>query len=402
MKKIALFLSLFLTTYPLLLIHAQENKKLVENNNAFAFDLYSQLKTNNTKNLFFSPFSISAALAMTYAGARTETERQMSKVLHFNLDQKNFHADFHKLLGGIEGDTANGLQLYLANSLWAQEKYNFSPAFFDLVKSNYHSELHKVNFAYTEKVRQEINTWVEQKTNSKIKDLIKTNVLDGGTTLVLVNAIYFNGKWAMEFDKKLTKEDTFHISRKEKVQTMFMHKRGDYSYYEDKEIKAIEIPYNDSIASMLVILPNEMKNLKTVEASLNSSYYEKISGSLQQKIVQLSLPKFKTTAEFELSGVLTGMGMPLAFSPKADFSGMRADSLKNLYIKNVIHKAFVDVSEEGTEAAAATAVVMGKAMVVSPSLIKTFKADHPFIFIIKDNATGSILFMGEIKNPNKE
>ena len=284
-----------------------------------------------------------------------------------------------------------------------QENYNFSPKFFEVVKAAYHSESQKVDFInpeHEEKARKEINIWVEQKTKNKIKELIKPGILNVDRRLILVNAIYFNGKWAKKFDSSLTKEDDFDVSPEKKIKAKFMHVENHYNYYKDEEIQTIEIPYKDSIASMLVILPNEMQNLKTVEASLNPAYYKTIISSLQNKSVQLSLPKFKTTAEFKLNAVLSNMGMPLSFTPNADFSGMRADSLKDLFISDALHKAFVNVSEVGTEAAAATAIVMTTCSAPAPPLL--FKVDHPFIFIIKDNATGSILFMGEIKDPTQE
>ncbi len=381
---------------------AQSVKGIADSNNAFAFDLYSHINNNGDRNLIFSPFSISSALAMTYAGARAETESQMSHTLHFTPNRDVFQTQYGDYLGAIERDTGAGLQLCVANSLWAQQNYSFSHLFCKIIDSNYKSTVHRVNFAdrtERERARKEINNWVAQKTDSKIKELISPGVLDNFTMMVIVNAIYFNGKWSSKFDKKLTCEDRFRITSAKEMKALFMHKFGKYNCYEDGRIKAVEIPYAGKTTSMIIILPDSPDSMKNIESSVNAGYFNKIVNLLQEKEVQLSLPKFKADSRFELGKPLAAMGMPDAFNEKADFSGMSAKSEKGLFISRVIHEACIDVTEEGTEAAAATAVIGKIALAPPPQNIFIFNVNHPFIFIIKDNVTQGVLFMGEVYNP---
>jgi serpin B len=390
-----LFLLLSLTST------GQDLTSTVKGNNTFAFDLYAKLKSERrSENLFFSPFSISSALAMTYAGARTETEIQMSKTLHFPLDQPMLHNSFNALIKKTE-QKKDGIQLNIANSLWAQKDYKFLNDYFSLVKNKYSTSLEYVDFIDSEereKARLKINSWVEGKTNDKIKELIKPDVLDAFSRLVLVNAIYFLGKWETEFKKEFTKLNSFFISPGKEIQVPFMKQTTDLKYFEDEKIQAVEIPYKGNTTSMVIILPRENKELERLEQTINNKKYLTILNSLSEKKVELTFPKFKTTKKFELKKTLADMGMPVAFSDDADFSGMTGQAeLKNA---NVIHKAFVEVSEEGTEAAAATAVIMTLKEMKQENNI--FKADHPFLFFIKDNETEGILFMGKIMNPNEE
>ncbi|MFH1319744.1 MAG: serpin family protein [Bacteroidota bacterium] len=392
----ALTLSAF--TYSIL---AQDINETVTGNTQFAFELFSELKTDKKdENLFFSPFSISSALAMTYGGARNRTEKQMSKTLHFNLDQKLLHSNFKKLLDGLDKQNQEGLQIDIANSLWAQKDYTFLDEFFELSKTCYGSGLKYVNFTENkerEKARLEINEWVENNTNNKIKDLIQPGILNGLTRLVLVNAIYFNGQWAYQFDKKLTKKMPFYTSVKTQIKTGFMNRKADLKYFENDNLQVIELPYTANKTSMVIFLPKDIEGINELENSFNYETYSNNINSLQTETVVLSIPKFKTMDKFGLAPTLSDMGMPIAFRGRANFSGMTGK--RDLFIAKVIHKAFIEVSEEGTEAAAATAVIMQKKAIINPVPQKVFKADHPFIFVIKDNETGSILFMGKIVNP---
>jgi len=372
---------------------------VTDSNNVFAFKLFAAI-TKSDRNLFFSPFSISSALAMTYAGARNETEKQMSKALNFSLDQPKFHLVFKSLIKGIESDNTDGLQLNIANSLWAQKDYSFSHSFLDIVKSDYNSELQKVDFiTQTEQTRKVINAWTEGKTNNKIKDLIPFGALGGGTELVLVNAIYFHGKWVKQFDEKLTRENTFNTVNGTE-QTKFMNAEDTFSYSENEYAGIIEIPYKENKVSMLIFLPKQ-NGIRDLERRFDVSFYNDAIGSLVKQDVVLSLPKFKTTSTYNLNSVLSKMGMPIAFTTAADFSGMTGKP--DLQIDKVLHKAFIDVAEDGTEAAAATVVIAIAVNALAKEPEKTvFNADHPFIYIIKDNTTGSILFMGEVQDPQKE
>jgi serpin B len=383
------------------MVRADNPRGIVEGNNKFAFRLFADLKSGNDKNLFCSPFSISTALAMVYAGARNETALQMSQVMNFQQGNQ-FHAEYKSLLDRLSNGTEGQIRLNIANGLWVQKDFRFLDTYLDIVRSDYGSELKNVDFTNVgerEKTRKEINAWVERKTNDKIKDLLGQNDLEGLTRLVLVNAIYFYSEWANPFEKALTAPQDFFLLDQGRVKTPFMNGHGRYRYYEDSDIKALEIPYRDDKASMVIFLPNKTGGIVEFERSFNYKYYLEIIDSLQFKNVRLSLPKFQTTYKIDLENILSQMGMPLAFSSGgADFSGMTGK--RDLCISKVIHQAFINVAEKGTEAAAATAVIM-KMTAIGPSPdTKIFIADHPFIFIIKDNTTGSILFMGRIMKPD--
>jgi serpin B len=383
------------------MIYANNPQGIVDGNNKFAFNLYHQVHGSTIgNNLFYSPFSISTALAMVYAGARTETALQISQTMDFPQSEK-FHSDYKLLLNGLNEGTEGKIKLNIANGLWAQKDYKFLDSYFDLVKSNYRSELKNVDFADNterEKTRKDINAWVEQKTNDKIKDLLSQSDLTSMTRLVLVNAIYFYGDWAEPFEKQATHPKDFTLLDGTKNNVPFMNQQGRFNYYEDSNIQALEIPYKDNKASMVIFLPIKNKRMAEFEKSFDYKYYQDIIAALQSNEVRLSLPKFQTTCKFNLGVILSQMGMPLAFSPNADFSGMTGR--RDLCISEVIHQAFLNVDEKGTEAAAATAVVMKMTAIRMPNEPKIFNADHPFVFIIKDNTTGSILFMGKIMNPS--
>ncbi len=384
---------------------AGDIKAVVGGNSKFAFELYGKLagdkKVKETGgNLFFSPYSISTALGMTWAGARGQTEKQMAKTMHFTLAQERQHNAFGKLekqlnKGGKEG----GYQLSVANALWGQEGYDFLAEFLELTRKSYGAGLREVDFAKeTEKARKKINSWVEKKTKDKIKDLIKPGILDALTRLVLTNAIYFKGDWETQFDKKNTKDSDFNISADKKTQIEMMYMKGDFKYWGDEDLQVIELPYKGGHLSMVVVLPKEAGGLAAVEKELT---VEKLNGwlkDLRKREVSVYFPKFKMTSQFELSEYLKILGMPDAFSGAADFSGMTGG--RDLFISNVIHKAFVAVDEKGTEAAAATAVTMKLTSVGPPPVV--FRADRPFVFLIRDNRSGSLLFMGRVVNPAKE
>jgi len=381
-------------------LYGQDINTTAQGNSKFAFELYNNLIDEKpNENLFFSPFSISAALAMTYAGARNETQSEMSKTLHFSLDQTKIHSDFNYLLKNISHQD-DSTQLYIANSLWAQKDYVFLEDYFNLVKAKYNAGIENVDFidsAEREKNRIKINEWVERKTNDKIKEIINQGMLSSQSRLVLVNAIYFLGKWNTPFNKEQTGKGIFHSRSKNDIESFFMNNTLSLKYFEDKTLQTIEIPYKTNKFSMIIILPKSDSDIDAIEKSINYDKYVQILGSLKNETVELSIPKFKTTCELSLENTLQKLGMPISFSNLADFSGMTGH--KDLKIDLVIHKAYIDNTEEGTEAAAATAVIM-KTMSMQPMQNKIFKADHPFLFVIKEAETGSILFMGKVINPN--
>ena len=371
-------------------------QELAVANNQFAIDLYGQLRTE-PGNLFFSPNSISTALAMTYAGAESSTAGQMAEVLHFELPEDRLHPAFSGLLGRLNSKK-KGIEVRAANRLWGQKGYTFLPAYLQTTRDQYGAELGQVDFVQqTEAARQTINTWVQDQTNDKIKDLIPAGVLNNMTRLVLTNAIYFKGNWEHQFDKEATQSAPFHVSADEKVEVPMMFQKEKFAHGTVDDVQLLKLPYVGKDFSMLVLLPKAVDGLPALEQKLTIENLNKWMAVLEEKKVDVYLPKFKLTSEFSLDGVLAKMGMTDAFCPEqADFSGMTGN--KELYISAVVHKAFVDVNEEGTEAAAATGVVVA---VSSVQIIPTFGAYPTFLFLIRDNQTNSILFMGRVTNPKE-
>jgi len=391
---------------------ANDLQTVVKGNNDFGFDLYQELK-DEEGNLFFSPYSISTVLTMTYAGARGETEKEMAEVLHFYLGQEQLHLKLSKIQLKLNSIQERGyIQLSIANSLWFQEGYHFLDEFVSLNKNYYDSELKFVDFIdHTEEARIAINTWVEKETKDKIKDIIKPGVLTNLTKLVLCNAIYLKAPWAYQFDKNDTKKASFHLTSQENIQADMMNQIEDFRYKDFGSFSALELPYasdqylRHKDPSMIIFLPKEIEGLTQFEENFTYANVKQWINELKTTYpteVIISIPKFKITSEFDLANTLSTMGMPNAFNLRtADFSGMTGT--KEFFIGGVIHKAFVDVNEKGTEAAAATFVAMDMCIDMEPDKPKPqkFIADHPFIFLVRDNQTGSILFIGRIIDPTK-
>jgi serpin B len=375
---------------------SSEVSSVANANNAFALDLFHKLRTKQG-NLFFSPYSISAALTMTYTGARGETATEMQKVLHLPKDPAELQAANAALLRRLtQAGGDRPYQLSVANALWAQKGYPFLPDFLKLLETNYAAGVIEVDYqAAPEPARARINAWVEEQTRQRIKDLLPAGSVTAQTRLVLVNAIYFKGDWAMQFKKESTSDADFFVSADRTVKAKLMFQNGSFGFMQDDRLLALQLPYKGDELSMILLLPRETGKLAAIEESLSAELLEQIMGKLRKQEVMVWLPKFEMTDEMELSRVLSAMGMPRAFSDDADFSGM--SSVEQLAISAVMHKAFVKVDEEGTEAAAATAVVMwATAMPVEPP---SFRADHPFLFLIRDNVSGAILFMGRVSEP---
>jgi serpin B len=392
-------LGTILTIGPAAIAGEGSMSSLVEGNNHFALELYGKL-SDTPGNLFFSPNSISTALAMTYAGARGETAEQMSHVLHFERSHEKLHEAFAALRTQLrpQGEKP-GFQLSVANRLWGQRGFHFLPDFLGITRDAYGAELAQVDFAeQADTARQSINQWVEERTQGKIRNLIQPGVLTPLTRLVLTNAIYFKGDWSRPFPKAATREEDFHVSTHEKIRIPLMHKFDDYRLAAVDGMKMLEIPYGNGELSALVLLPDRVDGMPELERKLGAESLRRWESSLAKRKVDVFLPRFKLTSQFSLGEVLSAMGMPLAFDrQKADFSGMSSED--ELFISAVLHKAFVDVNEEGTEAAAATAVVMTVRAAIAPAQPAVFRADHPFLFLIKDRRSGSILFMGRVVNP---
>ena len=368
----------------------------VKNNNIFALELFNKLAYGK-ENVFFSPYSISTAIAMTYAGAKGNTKKEIGKVLHFDSNQNNLNKKLSVLLKYMNSLNSPGsFSIYSANSLWAQSGYFFNKTYISNIKKYYFAAIQTLDFKKdAENSRKIINKWVEEKTFNKISELIKPDILNNLTRLVLVNAIYFYGSWEKQFDETLTKQMEFYIEKDKVVKANFMFSNDKYCYLENDKAQIIDIPYDGKKASMWIMLPKNPDNLNSLINLFKGDNYLKISNKMAIQKVKLLLPKFSITSEFELNETLKKMGIYDAFSLNADFSGMTGK--KDLMIDKVIHKAFIDVSEKGTEAAAATAVVIREKSAPAKEIV--FKADHPFFFLIKENKTGQILFAGKVYNP---
>jgi serpin B len=380
-------------------------EQLVAGNSSFAFDLYQALRQREG-NLFFSPYSISLALAMTHAGARAETERQMADTLHYTLPQSQLHPTFNSLdtvlSNAGQGDYADedeaGFQLNIANAIWGQAGFEFLPEFLDTLAENYGAGLRTLDFAADpEQARLAINDWVSDETEEKIEDLIAQGALGNDTRLVLTNAIYFNGKWLLQFDPGLTYDGDFTLLDGGDVVVPMMSQEADFRYGEGDGYQAVALPYRGANMSMIFVLP-ELERYEEVEGALSADFLNDVIDGLEVQYVDLTVPKFTFESEFGLSQTLAEMGMADAFGEAADFSGMTGG--RDLFISDVIHKAFVAVDEEGTEAAAATAVVMAE-MAMMPREAVEMRLDHPFLFFIRDDDSGTILFAGRVLNPEE-
>lgn len=373
---------------------------VVNANNQFAFDIYSQFRgESKDDNIFFSPYSISTALAMTYEGAKGKTSEEMRAVLHLPDDKEKIHSDFVNIYNELN-KADKPYKLTTANALWAQKDYKFLDKYTGNVENYYGGKVTNLDFiTETEKSRKIINDWVKAQTNNKIKDLIPQGVLGEMTRLVLTNAIYFKGTWVKQFDKKDTQDQNFKTGSGNTVKVPMMGLTSEdvkFNYTENDKLQLLEIPYDGEELSMLILLPKESYQA-SLEESLKPEKISEWKNMLQEQRVDIYIPKFKFETKYFMAETLKKMGMPSAFSPSvADFSGI--DGTKNLYIANVIHQAFVEVNEEGIEAAAATAVVVELTSSVGPR-IPVFYADHPFIFIIQERKTGNILFLGRVSDP---
>ncbi|MFH1866773.1 MAG: serpin family protein [Patescibacteria group bacterium] len=363
-------------------------------NNKFAFDLYSELNKSENGNVFYSPYSISAALAMTYEGAKGQTADEMKSVYHFpesDILRSNFAAIYNKINKG-----AKDYEFRTGNALWVQQDYPFLEGYTSRVEKYYGGKAANLDYVKeTEKSRQTINSFIGEQTNNKIKDLIPAGFLNAMTRLVLTNAIYFKGIWEWEFDKADTREGDFKITPDNIVKTAMMNMNPDkarFNYSDTEDLQILELPYKGDEISMLVLLPTN--NLDTIGSNLTAEKLNEYKSQMKEtKLDSISLPKFDFDTKYFMNETLGALGMPTAFSANADFSGMT--TAEKIWIDFVIHQAYIKVDEKGTEAAAATAV----GMVRSAMPRNVFRADHPFIFIIQEKDTGNILFLGRVVNP---
>ena len=375
-------------------------------NNEFAIAMYELLRQQRG-NLFFSPFSIRTALAMTEAGARGETAAQMKQALR--LSPPASHDGFTEALARLSaGDSSYDLSV--ANSLWSQDGAVLNPEYVALIAQQYGGTLTPVDFfRSTEVARGAINRWVEDKTRHKIRDLIPPGGVTADTRLVLVNAIYFKGMWILQFDEERTHEQPFYLEGGDSVQARLMYQQDDIRYAHEEEVQVVELPYQGDEISMLVFLPDRKDGLADLERKLSASFITRCASHVRSREVILLLPRFKITwGTVDLTDQLRALGMELPFTRAADFSGINGQmppSEDALFVSAVFHKAFAEVNEEGTEAAAATAVIMrpmSTPFPQEPPPIPVFRADHPFLIAIWDRKSSAILFLGRIMDPTRE
>jgi serpin B len=372
---------------------------IAQSNNRFAFHLYEEIAKTENGNIFFSPNSISTAFAMTYAGTAGTTEKSMGKVLQFGRNTPSFHQAYGAYLQQLDENAKGAIKLRIANRLWGEKTYSFEDEFLRLTDDAYDAPLEKVNFIEKpDAQRQAINRWIEAKTENKIKKLLTPGAITTDTRLVLANAIYFKGDWLYQFKEKNTQDQKFFLADGSHFQTPFMKNRGGLPYFENDLYKMVRLPYKGDKHSMVVVLPHQTKDLKQVEEQMATATFEPLFYEYRPEVI-LELPKFKLDKPLALNAPLASMGMAEAFQTGANFSKMTPTN--DLWISAALHKAFIEIDEKGTEAAAATVIIMTIESTSNrkPPKPMEFIADHPFLFYIIDHETRSILFMGRIMKP---
>ena len=397
----------------------QNISKIIEGHNTFALDLYAQLARIDKVNLFFSPHSIYTALCMTYLGARGKTAQEMADVLCMDLNPEQITVLSEGIIqrlknpqlvvleenvgGELREKKVSAYQLCVANALWAGREFPFREDYISLVRKRFYAELMELDFVSDpESGRQIINGWIESKTNQKIKEFLPPGIIQNDTRLILTNAIYFMSNWAKTFEKQMTKDLSFTLIDKTKVKCPQMFQKDRFGYMETETFQGLYLPYKGHDLEMVIFLPKNANGLPELENKINIKNLNEWMGKFKHHKVEVTLPKFEFSYSINLGGVLQAMGMKQAFTwPGADFSGMTTNP--ELVISIVLHKAFLAVDEEGTEAVAATAVIMPVG--ASPMRFrkeikpKIFKADRPFLFIIRHQKTGAVIFMGRLLNP---
>ncbi|HOQ05074.1 MAG TPA: serpin family protein [Anaerohalosphaeraceae bacterium] len=390
-------------------------EQTVKAQTTFAVELYRALAglpvpEKPVENIFYSPYSISSAMAVVFAGARGVTERQFCDALHFWLPQEPFHEAMGRLEKHLKKQASkNDYELTIANALWMDRKTAFAEPFLQQVQGCYSANLERVDFAANPSgAARTINQWVEKQTRERIKNLIPEGTLDTLTRLVVTNAVYFKGKWALPFDPQLTRTEWFTVStytiqedgpkvETRRVQVPMMTRKDNFGYAENDLCQILELPYTGGDLRMVILLPKD-PDLIQLEQALTADTLAEWLSRLHRREVEVYLPRFTFTWQSELKPVLIALGLTDGFSMTADFSGITGG--KDLFLTNVLHKAFVKVDEEGTEAAAATGAVMKLVSIQAP--LPVFRADKPFVFLIQDKPTGTVLFVGRVADPTKE
>lgn len=372
-----------------------ELKKTVENATHFAFDIYGQI-AREEGNIVLSPYSITTAMAITYLAAKKETETEIAGTLHFPSEKEKMNKAF-QALGEKVAENNEEVKTLIANAVWINKSFSLSPEYKELIREYYDASLLEVNFkSRLRSSRKTINKWVAKHTDNKITGLLKPEDIDPTVELIITNAVFFKGAWENPFDAEKTEKDIFYIDEKNTCQVDFMNSNQDaaYNYANVKNTHIIEMPYKNHTKSMLIVMPGAKNNLQSLEKSLSTGLYHEWLVTLRPKKMQLSIPKFHASKRTALNKTLKTMGMPLAFTEEADLSGFTGGN-NGLFISNVIHQANIRVDEKGAEATAATAVITSRSMNKANKLV----INRPFIFIIKDNQTHAILFIGRINKP---
>ncbi|MHA1254330.1 MAG: serpin family protein [Promethearchaeota archaeon] len=384
-----------------------KEEELIKATSTFAIELYSQLRETE-KNLFFSPFSIFTALAMVYAGARGSTAKQMEQTLHIPLEQHQFHMTLKKLLRILRSDESNkDTILSIANLMCVKEGYDLLEKFLWTIEDNYDAPIWKLDFSLDVETCAKINAWVSEQTRGKIKNII--DAIHPEMRIILINAIYFKGEWEKTFDKKYTKDERFTLINGEKLLVPMMHQTNNFSYLEDDQFQILEMPYKGNLifgtreqVSMVVFLPKRFNSGSELDSILDIQKIEDYLSRLREQYAQkvkAFFPRFTINLSYTLTKFLSNLGITEAFTTNADFSGISKEP--DIFVSDVIHKAFVEVNEKGTEAAAVTALRVVGASIGPRKEPPIFRADHPFLFLIQDSQTKTILFIGKLMNPKE-
>ena len=373
---------------------AESVSLLVDSINDFSFNFYKQISSKEDGNVFFSPYSIFVAFSMAYEGARGNTAIEMQNVLNILQNDSSTLGSFGRIYN-LLNQKQEGYTISTANAFWAHQNYEFLSDYLNLLQNFYMAEANELDFGNNIEAAEIINTWIEEKTNDKIKDMIDASMLSDFTKMVLTNAIYFKGDWANPFDPENTFETDFSLDSDEPVKIDMMENAdSDFNYTETEDLQILELQYFGNDLSMIIVLPKE-NSISIAENKINAENLSAWKDNLIQGDIIVQIPKFKFEKKYSLNNIMRQMGIIDAFEPDiADFSGM--DGTKWLFISEAIHQSFIEVNEEGTEAAAATAIVMEATHIPE---YKEFIADHPFLFLIQHKETGAILFMGKVMNP---
>jgi serpin B len=378
-----------------------EPAHIAQAESGFAFDLYDQI-SKNQGNFVFSPYSVSTAVGMVYAGARGETAAAIARALHVN--GRSMQAFLRSVVPPvIDRQTQGSVHFIAANAAWLSTEFHYNPAYRAMLRDEFSAALKPMDFSDPRGASIAINRWVVANTEGQIHDIVLPAMFSGDTGVVLTNAVYFRADWSQDFDPTATKPRVFHRRPLDDVQASMMQMVGSFEINQADDAKILTMPY-DGDASMIVVLPDKEFGLAALEGHVTPAILESWLAGSQEQLVQLALPRFSADSSFEMNKTLSALGMKIAFDKqRADFSGIGAKPGERLYIGNVLHKVHIDVSEKSTEAEAVSAVILAPSGDAPPPPVQIkpipFIADHPFLYIIRANSSGAILFMGRLDDP---